>query len=154
MKLEQWASVAEIVSAAAVIVSLIYVGYQINQNTKEVRASNRQELVNRAVDATRDLAINPEVAAVIAKARNNENLNDRERTQYGYVIRSVLYDVQEAFLLHREGRLDDGYWETRGALTRVYLKSEAARAVYETEKGQGILHTEFVEWIDSQLEGN
>jgi hypothetical protein len=54
LTLGEWASIAEIVSAVAVVISLIYVGYQINQNTEEVRASNRQELVDRAVDATRD----------------------------------------------------------------------------------------------------
>ena len=107
--------------------------------------------MNRAVDATRDLATNPEVAGVIAKARNGDELSDRERTQYGYVIRSVLYDVQEAFLLHREGRLDDGYWNTRGALTAVYLHPKAARLVYDSEKSQGILHAEFIAWVDAQI---
>jgi hypothetical protein len=151
MKLKQWALVAEVVSAVAVVVSLIYVGYQIDQNTKEIRASNRQELVNRAVDTTRALATNLEVAGIIAKARKGESLSSRELTQYGYVIRSMLYDVQEAFFLHREGRLDLAYWKTRGALIRVYLRPEAALAIYDSERGQGILHEEFIAWADSQL---
>jgi hypothetical protein len=150
LTLGEWASIAEIVSAVAVVISLIYVGYQINQNTEEVRASNRQELVDRAVDVTRDYAINPQVAEVIAKARSGDELSPQEHAQYGYVIRSVLYDIQEAFLLHREGRLDEGYWATRNSLIVVYLSPEIAYEVYRLEKEQGILHPDYAQWIDEQ----
>ena len=40
-ELQEWASIAEIVSALAVVLSLVYVGYEINENTSEVRAANR-----------------------------------------------------------------------------------------------------------------
>ena len=39
MKLSEWASVAEITSALVVVVSLVYVGFQISQNTAAVKAS-------------------------------------------------------------------------------------------------------------------
>ena len=42
MKLSDWANVAEIVGAAAVIVTLVYVAVQIEQNTIAVEASTRQ----------------------------------------------------------------------------------------------------------------
>jgi len=39
LKLSEWASVAEIVGAAAVIISLAYVGYQVNDNTSAIRSA-------------------------------------------------------------------------------------------------------------------
>ena len=39
LKLGEWASVAEIAGAIAVIVSLIYVGYQVNDNTAAIRSA-------------------------------------------------------------------------------------------------------------------
>lgn len=39
LNLAEWASVAEIVGAAAVIVSLVYVGYQVNDNTSAIRSA-------------------------------------------------------------------------------------------------------------------
>ena len=39
LKLSEWASVAEIVGAFAVIVSLVYVGYQVNDNTSAIRSA-------------------------------------------------------------------------------------------------------------------
>ena len=88
---------------------------------------------------------------VLAKVREGAPLNTQEETQYGYVLRSVLYDVQEAFLLHEEGRLDEGYWSTRGALIQVYLSSDLAHEIYRKEKQQGLLHPKFSKWIDQNV---
>jgi hypothetical protein len=56
--------------------------------------------------------------------------------------------VQEAFLLHREGRLDEEYWKTRTALVLAYLALKPAREVYLQDKSRGVLHAEFVKWLD------
>ena len=149
--LDEWASIAEIISAVAVIISLVYVGYQVNENTGEIRASNRQQLVNRSVDATMSFATNTEIAGVLAKVRNGGNLDDKEHTQFSYVVRGVLYDVQEAFLLHSEGRLDDGYWSTREKLIITYLEPPIARQIYEENKMRGVLHPEYIKWLEAVL---
>jgi hypothetical protein len=44
-RLSDWASIAEVVSAVAIVLSLLYVGYQIRENTIEVRETNRQQLI-------------------------------------------------------------------------------------------------------------
>ena len=41
LSLSEWASIAEIIGAVAVVLSLIYVGVQVQENTSEVRESNR-----------------------------------------------------------------------------------------------------------------
>ena len=46
--LSDWASVAEIISALAVVASLLYVGFEIQRNTKVGLASNRQAIAARA----------------------------------------------------------------------------------------------------------
>lgn len=152
LKLNEWAHVAEIVSAIAVVVSLLYVGYQIKLNTQEIRAANRQQLVNRAHTAVISWATSSELAGLIVKSRNGEPLSDVERVQLDYALRAVLYDVQEAFLLHREGRLSGGYWRTRQALVLGYFSTPAARERYQQQKSIGVLHEDFVAWLDDALE--
>ncbi len=46
MKLSEWASVAEITSAFAVVISLVYVGLQVSQNTIAVTQSTHQAMVD------------------------------------------------------------------------------------------------------------
>jgi hypothetical protein len=66
-------------------------------------------------------------------------------------VRGLLYDIQEAFLLHQEGRLDDEYWRTRAAIVLAYLSRSTARDVYERDKSLGVLHSDYVRWLDMIL---
>lgn len=50
MQLSDWAALAEILSAAAVIVSLIFVGAQIRENTRATHAATLQDHVEYEMD--------------------------------------------------------------------------------------------------------
>ena len=107
LSLSEWASIAEVVGAIAVVISLVYVGIQIDANTAEIRATNRQQLVNRSAEATQNAASNPQLAAALVKGAEGEPLSAAEFAQYSYFVRGMQYDVQEAHLLFVENRLDD-----------------------------------------------
>ena len=151
LRLNDWASLAEIVGAVGVVISLIYVGVQVSANTDEIRAANRQQLIGRAHSATTGASRNPELAVVFAKLSEGKELTPAEMIQYGYFVRALVYDVQEAFLLMEEGRLDEAYWNTRAALFFTYVSQEPARDIYEGDKEIGLLHERFVVWADSEL---
>jgi hypothetical protein len=151
LRLTDWASIAEVVGAFGVVVSLIYVGLQVRDNTEEVRATNRQQLIGRAHAATNGAATNSELAAAMAKSTNGETLTPTESVQYGYFIRGLMYDVQEAFLLRQEERLDEEYWSTRASLFEAIMTGETARSVYDTDKELGILHVDFVSWAEQKM---
>jgi hypothetical protein len=72
--------------------------------------------------------------------------------QYSYFVRGLLYDIQEAFLLYREGRLSEEYWDTRQAIFSAYMQSVPARATYERDKVLGVLQPAFTEWADGYLQ--
>lgn len=152
LQLSEWASVAEVISGIAVVFSLLYVGYQINENTNETRAANRQQLVNRTQSAVIAAATSRELAEAISKATAGTMLSPVESTQYEYFMRGMLKDMEEAYLLHREGRLDAAYWETRASIAVWYMGQTPAREVYRRDKTLGILHTGFVEWMDKSIE--
>jgi hypothetical protein len=133
------------------VISLAYVGVQIREHTKEIRAINRQQLIGRAHEATSSFALSSEVSAILAKVAAGAPLTSGEKVQYGYLIRSMLYDVQEALVLNREGRLDDAYWATRAAVARSYMSSPLARSVYESDKALGTLLPDFVAWMDASI---
>jgi hypothetical protein len=151
LSLGDWANIAEVIGAIGVIISLAYVGVQIRENTAEIRTTNRQQLIGRAHEATAGFALSPELSTVLAKVASGDTLTSGERVQYGYLIRSMLYDVQEALVLNREGRLDDAYWETRAAVARSYMSSPLARSVYERDKALGALLPVFVAWMDESI---
>ena len=151
LRLSEWASIAEVIGAVAVVLSLVYVGLEINDNTAEVREANRQQLVNRSFNATGRVATSPELAEAFHKVAAGEELGGQEAVQYAFFVRSLLYDIQEAYLLHREERLSDEYWSTREAIFATYMRNEAARTVYRRDSALGVLQPRFVEWANGQL---
>lgn len=152
LSLAEWASIAEIIGAIAVVLSLLYVGVQVQENTSEVRASNRQALINRSALAVGNAASNPELALALSKPAGGQPLTPAELAQYQYFVRGLLYDIQEGFLLHEEGRLDDEYWRTRSAIVLAYLAEPLAREVYARDKSLGVLHDDYVRWLDMALQ--
>jgi len=151
LKLSDWASIAELVSAIAVIISLLYVGIQVKENTNEIRAANRQQLVSRTHTATQLVAANPELAGIFTKIAEGTTLSAREHVQFDYFVYGMLKDMEEGFLLYREGRLDEEYWQTRVAITLNYLAQTPARDVYRRRKKVGYFQTAFVKWLDQAL---
>ena len=151
LSLTEWAEVAEVVGAVAVVISLVYVGIQVQENTEEIRASNRQQLVGRAHGATNNVATSPELASAFAKVASGEQMTPSENIQYRFFVRSMLYDVQEAYLLYREARLDEGYWSTRASLFSAYMEQERARQIYNRDMSQGVFHVDFVDWANDAL---
>ena len=74
LRLSEWASIAEVIGAIGIVISLIFVGVQVKENTDEIRATNRHQLIGRAHSATTSIAANPEIAAVIAKLATGAEL--------------------------------------------------------------------------------
>ena len=151
LQLSEWASIAEVIGAAAVVLSLVYVGLEINENTAEVREANRQQLVNRSFNATGRVATFTELAEAHHKVATGKELGGREAVQYAFFVRGLLYDIQEAYLLRREERLGDEYWNTRQAIFTAYMRNEIARTVYRRDSAMGVLQPQFVEWANRQL---
>ena len=80
MKLSEWANVAEIVGAVAIIGSLAYVAVQINQNTIAIEASTQQGRLDFGRDQSELLFTAPGLAKLVMKAeKGSENLTEEER---------------------------------------------------------------------------
>ena len=101
--------------------------------------------------ATNNVATTPELAAAFAKVAADQTLSPEEQMQYGFFIRSMLYDIQEAYLLYLEGGLDEDYWQTRAALVLAYMQLEEPRKIYDRDKSLGVFHPDYTAWLDSSL---
>ena len=111
MKLSEWASVAEIGSAIAVVVTLIYIGLEINQNTAAVIADTRQAMIDYGREQSEVLLTDTILAALVEKAEADpSSLTPHERSQfYEFTIwRFALWET--SFLNHKVGLVEDQTW--------------------------------------------
>lgn len=104
--------VTELVGAAAVLLGLLFVGYELRQNTAAVQASTLQSMVDLSTTSLREVAMDPEFSQLLVKAvADIDQLDETESQQVGGYIRSQWLRYQGAFNQWRRGSLGDMDWE-------------------------------------------
>ena len=106
MTIQEWAAIAEIIGAIAVVASLVYLAVQIRQNTHELSLSMKStELAafERNVESgnrMRELFIlNPEVADLYLRGvASDETLSVSEHLRFDMVLSNVFSALQGAFV--------------------------------------------------------
>jgi hypothetical protein len=98
----------EFISALAVVMSLVFVGYQIQRSTAVASAQAVFVLNNSVNRGLREVAMDPVVAEIFIKATDDlESLSINERFRYDLWIRTFLNSNESAWLFHKKGVIDD-----------------------------------------------
>lgn len=133
MKLEKWALVAEIVSAIAIVLSLIFVGLQVRQGTEETAANSR------ALEATvRESMLNADLSILQASLPYG-NLGSAaspttpeeigRQTAWSYMLGRTRENYWKQ---HENGMLDDeSYLSYRETLLRLLVRSDFALDIWK-----------------------
>ncbi|MBT5218871.1 MAG: hypothetical protein HOI35_10990 [Woeseia sp.] len=150
--LQEYALLAEIIGAFAVVFSLIYVGYQVQTNTAEQRVESVQSITT----GYRELALvyvnNEDAGIAWHKVLDGEELTKRELDLMSDSIYSHLMTLEEAYDKYREGYINEEFLNARVALMQQkILLSPQIRNSYESMKIGGIFTRSFVEWLDVEL---
>ena len=101
----------EIVSAGAVLTGLIFVGYELNQNTEAVQAATLQSITDQSQEYLLLLSADPALNRIWRLANENpEALNESEASQYFFLLRAQWLRYQNAFLQWQRGTMSDKDW--------------------------------------------
>lgn len=106
-KLQQYALLAEIISAIAIVASLIFVGVQIRQNNDLVKANTYREIRAAMMSLNYLSFSNPEYAALNYKISNGEELSPVEiaqRRNFGFYMINL---ADTAFEQYQRGLIDN-----------------------------------------------
>lgn len=153
MTLEDLAYISQIVGVIAVFGSLVFVGLQMRQSSRNQRAvmhANR----NQSITANLRHMGDPAVARVyLAGAAASPDMEALEVNQFVFHARATLSGMQHQFLEWREGLIDDVRWKfTRTALGNL-LSSPGWRAAYLMWRDYGAT-PEFRAICDGLIENN
>jgi hypothetical protein len=114
--LQDWANLAEIVGTAAIIFSLLFVGLQISDNTREMRSAAATNATESLQNWYVEIATNPQAASVFRKGMNDPNaLSKEEAFQYLLNIHSAMLAYQNVYFLGSEGTLDASLFQAMSA---------------------------------------
>jgi len=123
IKLSTFSDVSQIISALAVVISLIYVGAQVNQNTKATQSAMRQSLADNDVAYLMSSLDNNILAIASYKYDNNMELSDLEMSQLVYMHHVNFRVFENAFFQFEHELLEPETWKRSRFIIKYLLES-------------------------------
>jgi len=112
LKLERWASIAEIVSGIAVVVTLVFLVLGIRENTEATRASTYGRSMAGMIEFRQTIINDPEIARIFNTFidYNTTELDDVESTRLRQLLWLVFSVYEDAFYAQEYGVLGEAEW--------------------------------------------
>ncbi len=147
-------AIGEIIGAFAVVVSIIYLAFQINSNTRTMRA-------NAGFEATHSWAKSNEVFSqcsdeqlriMIRALSTNEtwdDFSDIERARISLMFRALFQKLEGQYYLFKYNTLDEGIWKGRAMFAAGLLQKPFFQSWWIIEKDQRVYSDDFIRVIES-----
>ncbi len=109
--LDKFHKIGELVAAAAVVISLVFVGYEVQQNNRAQTRMATEAVVRDFVGTLRSLHVDAEMACLYAiGVQDFASLSGSERLRLSAYLMGVFYALQEMHNLQKESAIDQGVW--------------------------------------------
>ena len=150
MTLEQLAWLSSVVSAVALVISVIYVSIQIRHNTRAVLAAAYQQVVNSFAQISFDIAKDKSLADLYLRAGQGfSSLGDVERTQYSLMLLSFMRRAENVFFQTEIHMLQNEHWFGIRDSVKAILGPPGARDCWNEIKNR--LNPKFRDFIDTLI---
>jgi hypothetical protein len=151
--LQDLGNLGELISAIAVVISLAYLAVQIRQNTKSVRTSTYQAILDSSRSDTQLILAHPHLERIYHVGRRDINaLTDEERPVFRMLVGQLLLTHEIMFLQHERGVIDENLWESRQTALRALLMRPGVRQWWtESTNRRSYYDRGFQELVDSFL---
>ena len=146
----KWASIAEIISSVAILVTLLYLAIQTQQTTDAINSQSRQSLAESAVFEQTIWLQNPELASFIVD--KSIEMSFEQKVQLDSLMIMSLSRREFAFRQYQAGVLDEGVWNQEAEVIALLLGTERTRSWWNTI-GKSGFEEEFVNATDLIIQG-
>ena len=121
LSLEDLGNIGELISAVAVVVSLVYLASQIRQNTRQIDENTRaaqaaafDSSISHAFVARQMIIENEKVASIYLKGLDDpESLSDEDRLRFRLTIHNILWSLWNMQSQSQVGELSAETWSAQ-----------------------------------------
>ena len=104
-------AIGELIGAAAVVGSLVYVAIQIRQNTTATQSNTQQQIFDATTDVNLAIASDPALSELITRANQDyESITDSDRIQLTFLYMNWFNMWHSAFGNYESGLLAEDDW--------------------------------------------
>jgi hypothetical protein len=134
MSLSDLAAIGSFVSGIAVVISLVYLAFQIRQTTKNQRATMHQMRASLSTDVMLRIAESGLAHSFRAGLTGAREISEAEFWQFYYAASAILRTTENAFTQHQDGLISDAHFASAKASARSFLMSPGYRALWQATR--------------------
>ena len=104
--------VGELAAAVAVVLSLIFVGYEVKQNSDRQRQATTQTVINAYSEAMQALTDTPEMACIYVRGIHDfASLTGAEQIKFSALAVRINRIYEDMYYLMRDGAIEPPIWQ-------------------------------------------
>ena len=150
-KLSTWVAVAEIISAIAVVLSLIYVGLEIRRSTLESDADIQAELLSYTVQRRYLVLESSDLSSLLVKGyANPDGLSPEEKLRFQSFIELFYVAWERAFMSRAAGIFSEDLFDDWNDWFVSVAKRDPAFVWPMVRDSQG-WHPSFIQHVNASL---
>jgi hypothetical protein len=112
LNLDTLANLGEFISAVAVVLSLVYLAFQVRQNTQSLRTENYARALDRVAALQARLSADPELALIISRGvLDTSSLSPQQRIQFTWAFYEMFGAFEFMYDQAQAGALPAHVWE-------------------------------------------
>jgi hypothetical protein len=134
MSLSDLAAIGSLVSGIAVVISLVYLSFQIRQTTKNQRGTMHQMRASLSTDVMLRIAESGLAHSFRAGLTAAPEISEAEFWQFFYAASAILRTTENAFTQHRDGLISDAHFASAKASARTFLMNPGYRALWQVTR--------------------
>lgn len=149
--LQALGNIGEFIGALGVVISLIYLAQQLSSNSKAVRASSFNSMVQNSLRLLEQLYLDREFADFMARAQqvSLDDLEPAERIRWDAFMMAVYRHYGNLVYQHRVGALDEEMWQAYREDLKQAVTTPSWRGWFE--RNRDVLSRSLQEEVDSIL---
>ena len=146
-------ALAELLGAAGVVASLLYLATQMRQSNRLAKRAAAQALLSSRNEFNRFLASSAELNELCHKGLEApDELSETEWNRFQAVTSSLIRTFEAVFLDHREGLLPSEVWQSQSHSMRRWMSTPGAQKILR--QFQGDFDAGFVRYVSSDGDGD
>jgi hypothetical protein len=154
LDLQKWSAIAEILSSVAVLATLVFLVFELRQNTDAVRANTYQEMNVVISDINGVFLANPEVSEFIARtAPSGGDLDPHDAIRLRAFISSQYRHADNIYFQYQIGTISRQQMESLlYPLVLNFQRRGRLRDEWETGADKMLLNPDLVAYFDREIQ--
>ena len=137
MTLNELGSLGEFISGLAVVVTLVYLAIQIRHNTRAVRSSMHQDMIESTLRIAESLSDNEELGRIVFKADEDyDSLTREERIRFEAYAERVFGNFESVFYSYRNSMIEEDLWQSWESSYLADISRSSMRRFWQEERPQ------------------